>query len=142
MMTIEFSERAASRISEMTSHVEDVSHHYGAESTVAATMATSLTRAIGQTFSLLAEGGSLSTDGERGLYIITSYGMHVGVVFFRDRSYDKAMVDQTSARVCIAHRGPWSDAEAPTCDADANGVDNVFCMQRVVMVPGSWSLHS
>ena len=140
-MTIEFSERAATRISEMASHVEEVTHHYGVESDVAANMATSLTRAIGQTFSLLAEGGSLSTDGERGLYIITNYGMHVGVVFFRDRSYDKAMVDQTSARTCIAHRGPWSDPEA-MCDADANGVDKVFCMMRTVMVPGSWSLHS
>lgn len=139
-MTIEFSERAATRISEMASHVEDVAHHYGAESEVASKMATSLTRAIGQTFSLLAEGGSLSTDGDRGLYVITSYGMHVGVVFFRDRSYDKAMVDQTSARTCIAHRGPWSDAESPRCDAGSD--DEVWCMQRTVFVPGSWSLHS
>lgn len=137
---IEVSERAATRVANMSDHVQDMVRHFGADHPLAVSMVESFTRAIGQAFSLLAEGGSLSADGARGLYVVTGYGMHVGVVFFIDHEYRAAMVDETSARMCMGHKRPII-GDAHVCDR-ADTSDDTFCYARVCMVPGTWSLHS
>ena len=140
--TLNIDPRAIARLSDISAHIEEIGHTLGKESPTYRAVSESWLRASHQMWNLLSEGGSLSADGTRGLYIITPYGMHVGAVFFPDHAYRSAMTDQTSARVCIAHHAPWSDSESALCPSYVDGNDRGYCMVRTMMVPGSWSLHS
>jgi hypothetical protein len=135
----------------IASDLEAIGDTIGRESTVYRAMSDSWLRASGNVWRLLEGGGSLSRDDSRSLYIVTGYGMHVGVIFFADRdTYKDAMVAGTDpmmphVNACSRHNGAAYPSTTEHCaghPGEGAPVRESFCIRRTIPMPGTWSLHS
>lgn len=132
---------------EVSDAIERVRHFLGETHPDYLAMISSWVRATGQTFNLIESGGSLSRDDNASLYLVTSYGMHAGVIFFRNRRYDSVTTygdGWPQAQVCIAHGQPWNPETERWCVGLTEPIEESrnLCMARTIPVPGEWSIHS
>ena len=141
MADIEVTEMAAETIQRNGERINELAHAIGDEHPLATRMARSWAIAIGQAFALVGKGGRVTMDSDTSLYLVTSYGMHVGVIFFRNRDFDDVMDDQGKAGICARHKQPMAEA-ALRCPQGHDKDADFFCYRVAIPVPGEWSLHS
>jgi hypothetical protein len=98
--------------------------------------------AVSRTFELVQDGGQVSRDDEFSLYVVTAYGMHVGVIYRPDGRYRGVMTAPNRALRCLIHNRPATDRNAKGCDHDTvTGTPDV-CHVADTPVAGEWSMHS
>jgi hypothetical protein len=100
--------------------------------------AYSWARVVSRTFELVKEGGSVSRDGEYSLYVVTAYGLHVGVIYRPDGRFHDVMTAPTRALTCLVHKRPATDRDAKACDHPEASA----CYVADAPVPGEWTMHS
>ena len=152
MSAVTVNEHALATLANIGAAVDNLAAHLGTGSKRYREMADSWLRAQANVWQLLATGGTVSRDEDRSLYLVTSYGMHVGVIFFRDRAYAECAVPADDAApvgglpavsMCRTHDGAPFLWEATACAVKASDVTVPgMCLHGYMALPGTWSLHS
>lgn len=143
---ITFAPSAIERIARIHDHIGEVRHAFGECDGDYLDMAASFGKSIAQ---LITMGGEVTADGTGlSLYVVTSYGMHVGMVFFPDHSYRYARQAGPygyHVAYCPSHGAPMP-ADGSECDGHRTDRNrDLPCFESAtspVPVTGTWSLHS
>lgn len=146
-MTATFTDSGQARVARVLAHIAKVGAAYGPRSDDYRTMQDSWAYALSRVVEL---GGTVTPDGGGlSLYVVTDYGMHVGVIFTVHSGYrdGKAMGDYgCHTQWCAAH---WNviAAGTGTCFDDGHAVGGkpgkpCRISPDLVPVAGTWSLHS
>lgn len=98
-------------------------------------------RALSQAIGFAECDGNLHASSDLSFGVSTSYGLYLGVIFFRDRRFDDAVVSYwtdrrpwNTAHYCLSHALPYPNEQCRDTDER--------CITAEVPVPGTWSLHS
>lgn len=146
-MSTTFTDNGQARVNRILAHIQSVGLAYGERSDDYRTMQASWAYALSR---VVALGGEVTSDGGGlSLYVVTDYGMHVGVVFTVDAGYreGKAMGDYGGHTQWCAVHGNVIDAKSGTCFDNGHAIGGRPAMpcvisSELVPVAGTWSLHS
>jgi hypothetical protein len=151
---MDMSRQAIDKLATIAGHVQALGHDFGTDSPEYQEAATTWIHCQASIWRLLRinengeGGGRLYAEGDLSMGLTTSYGLQVGIVFFRDRAYDGAMVNPDGKphiydwwaqryHYCLMHRSPIANEECR-----GKGESEEPCLRHTVSLPGTWSTHS
>jgi hypothetical protein len=153
---MDVSPQAVDRLAAIAGHIQNLRHHFGDESKEYLDAAGSWINCQANIFRLLGTsggggGGRLYAEGDLSMGLTTSYGLQVGIVFFRDRAYDGALINpegeskvkewwSAEYHYCLRHRAPIANEVCRGKPAESTEDD--YCIPYKTMLPGTWSMHS
>jgi hypothetical protein len=141
--TLMLTDKAVNNLDAMHAHVDYISAFYGHGSQEHLKASTSLNRALTQ---MIALGGRISADSELGLYGITEYGMHYGVVFHA-RTLEQRLIDlqRQAAEQARKAREEGSRVHQASSAKTYERVRHLMELRRhyeAIPNVGEWSIHS
>lgn len=141
---IEVTEYAFVTIDHVHNYLEAIRIAYGEDHPSYVKTLASWVTASSRMWRLVRSGGRLCSEGDFSLGI-SGLGMYVGLVYFRDRSFDETSHYDEDKRYrvtwyCVRHKRYVTDQQS-NCAAYLTDGDK-FCFPQQVPVPGTWSLHS